>query len=270
MKASAKTYVQSVSRACLMLQLLGVQRDGLSSVEVGRQLGLNRSTAHHILATLQIHGMVVQDADGRFRIGPVLAEMAYGNTDIVMRNLAHGILLDVVEKTGETTYLSLFGPSGVNTIDTVLGVGSLKVVQADQGSGQPAYLHSRASGKLYLSTLSDQALQDYVLANPLTPRTKHTLVELESLRHELARIRTQGFARDAQEFEIGILCYSHPLRVDGAMVGCLSISFPSARDEKRTMYEQTVKNAVQSLQTLLERAGPQLVDNLRRDLVPTR
>src|SRR5690606_2764741 len=141
-----------VSRACMILPLLNLHKDGLTTAEISTFLGLNRSTTHHLIATLLSHPMVSLDVNSRYRIGEAGVEMANRTPHIVWKNMIHSNVVDVANETGETTYLSLFD-SGVKFIDLVLGQGALRVVQSAQQMEEEQLLHARSSGKLYLSTL---------------------------------------------------------------------------------------------------------------------
>lgn len=81
--------------------------------------------------------------------------MAQGISDTTLRNIVHGMLLDLVNMTGETCYLAVFN-DGVTLIDTVLGLRALRVVQVFLQNDKSDHLHARASGKLFLSTLSQE------------------------------------------------------------------------------------------------------------------
>jgi IclR family KDG regulon transcriptional repressor len=161
-----KTRVQSVSRACMILQLLGVKKNGLSTTEISDHMNLNRSTTHHLISTLQDHNFVKLNADNKYCLSSALHELVNQAPKNTLINIAHGILVDVVNATDETTYFSIF-QDGVISLDIILGTGALRVVQAFPLPGEPQNLHARASGKLYLSTLGTKELEKYIEENSL-------------------------------------------------------------------------------------------------------
>lgn len=236
----SKTRVQSVSRACLILQLLGVKSQ-LSTLEISRYLELNRSTTHHLISTLQDHGFVQLNKDNKYSLGPSIFELINQTPENVLKNIAHGLLEKVVERTGETTYFSIFN-KGVVILDIVSGEGALRVVHPFPEPGEPLNLHARASGKLYLSTLTLDELDEYLLRNPLEKLAKNTIIEKEMLISELEKIRNQGFAEDDEEFCDGVICYAHPIRFEGKIIGCVSTSLPTVRKHK---YSNVIKNVEQ-------------------------
>src|SRR4029078_3641920 len=68
-EAGAGASVQSVDRALTILEMLA--REGEAGVtEIAGELGVHKSTALRLLATLESHRLVEQDGDrGRYRLG---------------------------------------------------------------------------------------------------------------------------------------------------------------------------------------------------------
>lgn len=241
---SEKTQIQSVSRACLILQLLSVNKEGLTNIEVSQYLNLNRSTTHHLMSTLQSHEFISMNLNGKYQIGSAIGDMAQGISDTTLRNIVHGMLLDLVNVTGETCYLAVFN-QGVTLIDTVLGLGALRVVQVFLNDDKSAYLHTRTSGKLYLSTLSKEDLHTYISENPLIALTDKTIVSEQVLYNELELVRQNGYASDREEFMTGIDCYGFPIIVEGKLIGCVTTSFPTAQKDKHDVIKTALEQIVQ-------------------------
>jgi len=62
--------VRSVDRAVSLLLALGNVDSGVGVTEIARSLGLHKSTASRLLATLQKRGLVDQDGQsGKYRLG---------------------------------------------------------------------------------------------------------------------------------------------------------------------------------------------------------
>lgn len=253
-----KTTIQSVSRACMILQLLGIHKGGMSTTEIGQYLNLNRSTTHHLLATLHGHDFLSLTLNGKYTLGPAIGELASGSAEMVVRNIVHGILLDLVNEIGETTYLAIFD-RGVTLIDTVLGTGALRVVQAYPAYNEPPFLHARASGKLYLASLPEHELRQYLSAHPLDRLTDRTIADGKALAAELVQIKQNGFATDLEEFSVGIHCTAYPLSVDNKTIGCVSVSYPSARKDKQQAIQAALDQACPRISKLFVQNGYELL-----------
>src|SRR5690625_3795635 len=73
----AAASIQSVDRALQILELL-TESPSLGTSDIARKLGVHRSTASRLLATLEARDVVEQVADrGAYRLGLGLLRMAY-------------------------------------------------------------------------------------------------------------------------------------------------------------------------------------------------
>ena len=115
--------VRSVDRAAALLIALGDSQGEAGVTELARRLGLHKSTASRLLATLQRRGLVEQDDEtGKYRLGLVvirLAERAERTLDLRgiagPAGLVRASLEGGVERGGE---------DGHDPVDVVaLGVG---------------------------------------------------------------------------------------------------------------------------------------------------
>ena len=101
--------VRSVDRAAALLLALGESQGEAGVTELARRLGLHKSTASRLLATLQKRGLVEQDDEtGKYRLGLVvirLAERAERTLDL--RGIALPELERLARLTHETTGLGI-------------------------------------------------------------------------------------------------------------------------------------------------------------------
>lgn len=88
---------QTLSRGIQILELLADARGSLAIDEVAQALGLHRSIAYRLLRTLEDHGLVVRDANGRVMLGAHMATLAAG----VARDLQTEALPELTEAANE-------------------------------------------------------------------------------------------------------------------------------------------------------------------------
>jgi IclR family acetate operon transcriptional repressor len=90
-------------------------------------------------------------------------------------------------------------------------------------------MHCTALGKSILAYSGPERIQS-VLSELSKPRTPKTITSEEALSVELELIRSQGFAIDDEENEIGIRCVGAPI-IDytGRAIAAMSISGPCDR-----------------------------------------
>jgi DNA-binding IclR family transcriptional regulator len=236
--------VQSVDRAATILELLA--HEGESGVtEIAAQLGVHKSTAFRLIATLERRGLVEQNAErGKYRLGVGILRLAGATTarlDVVQE--ARPLARALAAKTGETVNIAVLSEGAALYLDQVAGGSSL---QSHNWVGQRIPLHATANGKVLLSGLSDQQIASAV-GSRLRSYTPTTITSLKRLTAEIDEIRAAGHAVVVDELEQGLTAIAAPLRnVHGDVIASLSVSGPTFRfdDEKLgAAVEQVVEAA---------------------------
>ncbi len=166
--------VRSVDRAAALLLALGDSQGEAGVTELARRLGLHKSTASRLLATLQKRGLVEQDDEtGKYRLGLVvirLAERAERTLDL--RGIALPELERLARLTHETTGL------GVLDGETMLGVAQVdgpNLVAVGDWTGRATPLHCVASGKVLMSSLAEREVLR-IVRHGLVQYTERTIV----------------------------------------------------------------------------------------------
>lgn len=244
--------VRSVDRAAALLLALGDSHGEAGVTELARRLGLHKSTASRLLATLEKRGLVEQDEEtGKYRLGLVvirLAERAERTLDL--RSIAMAELERLARATHETT--------GIGVID---GDQMLTVAQADgpnliavaDWTGRCVPLHSVAAGKVLLASLPEREVLRFVRRG-LTRFTEQTITELEPLLEELARIRRRGYATAFGEFDQGLNAVAAPVHdARGSVVAAVDVWGPAFRVTPRRVPElvQQVREAAAAVSVRL-------------------
>jgi DNA-binding IclR family transcriptional regulator len=223
--------VQSVDRAITILELLA--HDGESSVtEIAGGLGVHKSTAFRLLATLEAHRLVEQINDrGRYRLGVGNLRLAGATTarlDVVTE--ARPVSRQLATDTGETVNITVRSDTSALYLDQAAGSSAL---QSHNWVGQRIPLHATSNGKVLISELSDE---DLARALPDLPRfTDLTITSRRKLTEELAEVRRLGYALAVDELELGLTAAAAPIRsAHGDIIASMSISGPTFRlDETR-------------------------------------
>ena len=220
--------VRSVDRAAALLLALG-ESDGEAGVtELARRLGLHKSTASRLLATLEKRGLVEQDDEtGRYRLGLIvlrLAETAERTLDL--RAIAMPELDRLARATRETTGL---GVASGDRLLTVAQADGPNLVAMGDWTGRSVPMHSIASGKVLMSAMPEREILRLVKAG-LDRYTDRTITELAPLLEELARIRRRGYATAFGEFEPGLNAVAAPVYdARGQVAAAVDVWGPSFR-----------------------------------------
>ncbi|MFT4084164.1 MAG: helix-turn-helix domain-containing protein [Nocardioides sp.] len=97
---------QTLHRGLEVLRILTEDTRGLTLTEVAHRLGVTRSIAHRLVATLLQHGLVRRAADGRLTVGLGVLTLAAA-VQPVLREVALPVLRALAEDLGSTAHLTI-------------------------------------------------------------------------------------------------------------------------------------------------------------------
>ena len=140
-----------------------------------------------------------------------------------MQALARPLLVELMERTGETATLSLPGERETITVDSVPSRAS---VVSMARLGRPSVLHATAVGKVMLA-FGGRPLPRERDLRPLTPRT---ITDRADLASEIRAVRERGFATVFGEREIDVNAIAAPVfGRGGELAAILGVQAPAAR-----------------------------------------
>ncbi len=219
--------VQSVDRALSILTLLA-RHGQLGITEIAEQLGVHKSTAFRLVATLEAHDVVTQvHGRGKYRLGVGVLRLAGASRvrlDLVQES--RPVTTALAAAVGETVNLAVLSGHEALYLDQVAGPSAL---QLHMWTGQRIPLHATSNGKVLLA-YAPAGTVDALLDDPLPTFTDRTIASVADLQAELRTVREQGFAVAVDELEQGLTAVAAPVvGVDGLVVASLSASGPSFR-----------------------------------------
>jgi IclR family acetate operon transcriptional repressor len=224
---SSGAVVQSVDRALRLVEILA-RRQVAGVTELSAAIGVHKSTASRLLATLEAHGIVRQNPGrGSYRLGSHLIGLAGAVTGSArLYGASHGIAERLAHEVGETVNVAVLDGDIVVNVDQIIPGPMANSVD---WTGRATPLHATSSGKVLLSWLAEGDLAK-VLERPLERFTPATVVDAAALRHELVRVREQGWGITVEELEPGLNAVSAPIfDRDGMVAAALTVSGPAAR-----------------------------------------
>jgi DNA-binding IclR family transcriptional regulator len=219
--------VQSVDRALSILEILA-RRGHAGVTEIGKELGVHKSTAFRLLAVLESRGFVEQSEDrGSYRLGFGIVRLAGSITaQLDLTRQGRAACERLAADLGDTVNIAILDERRAVNISQSRGAAA---VASHNWIGQQTPLHATSSGKVLLA-FGPAGVREAVLAHALERFTDATVTDPAALSGELDRIVGAGWASTAQEYEIGLNAVAAPVRdADGAVVAALSVSGPAYR-----------------------------------------
>lgn len=220
--------VQSVKRALNIMEELSEERS-LGITDIGKRVGMSKSTVHRLVGTLCDSGYVTQDGDGRYRLSLKLFDL--GNRLVNQHGIRREATLyleRLARMTHETVNLAILENDQLVYIDRIESVEPLRI-GLEIGRGYSA--HCTALGKAWLAFLPDEEFEAFLVRQKDLERlTTATIIDKEGLRTEIYKIRREGVALEREEYRQGIHCVAAPVfNYNGRIAAAVSVSGPSVR-----------------------------------------
>ena len=256
-----KYQIGSVENA-LRLLLLYRERRLIRVTDAAEALGVGRSTAHRLLATLQQHGFVEQDPETRaYRAGSALAEI--GLATIREDGLGEHMrpyMVRLRDEVNETIQLVVLRGANCLFIETVESTRPLRTASR-VGVVVPA--HCLSGGKALLAQLPLERLHRLYPSEEIPAATPHSIASRDELEAHLEVIRAHGYATNFGESEeeigsIGVAVCGE----QGRPRAGLAVSGPLSRvNEKRA---EEVARIVAALRRIAQEASVSLASGAGR------
>lgn len=218
--------------------------EGIALDDLARQLDSPKSTVHRALSSLRRAGLATQQEHGHYELGDEFLRLAFAFHAARPEHLRVQPALEALAKHfGETAhYAVLDGPEVVYRAKVDPPTGAIRLTSVI-GGRNPA--HCTAVGKLLLAHThrTDSEVEAWAQGVDLRASTPHSITTIAGLTAELDRIRTQGFAVDAEENEEGINCVAIPAPAPSpaATPGAISVSALRYRMPLNSLVEQLPK-----------------------------
>lgn len=237
--------IQSVARALTILDAISENRS-MRAQEVASSLGLNLTTAVHLLNTLTECGYLAKHGrDYSLSTEKVLSLYSQIEADARPSPEVLSALHRVTEETGESGYVSCWRGDDVMIIAVAEGRHAIRVAALQ--IGRAGDIHARSSGKCLLAFAPQDQAERVLTSRPLHQRTANTIVDVDAMRVELAQIRDRGYAIDRGEYLDGVWGIAVPMSLGERYPKCaLTITMPADR---------FVANETACVKALLDAAG---------------
>lgn len=198
--------VRSVEVSVAILSALARHDGPMSLNEIARDVGMAPAKAHRYLASFIDTGMVHHRRSGAYDLGPLAAEIGMAAmTRAELINRVAEDLEDLVERTGRTAQLSVWGTHGPTIIRWERSAHAL-ITNLGLGSTLP--LLTSATGQVFLAfsppRVTRALLEEELRRRPDPP-------DRDRISGLIAEVRAKGAAGVDQSFIPGLFALAAPI-----------------------------------------------------------
>ena len=225
-------FSQSLGRGLAVLSAFRSGRPLLGVSELGREVGLSRSTTHRYVSTLAALGYLQQDpATRKYRLGPRVLDLGFSAINSMeLREVAAPHLRRLSDDTGYTVNMAILDDLDIVYVDRCRSAqaGQREIdLNLHVGARLPAYCTSL--GKVLLAHLPAEERAARLERITFLQRGPNTITSLEGLEPELARVRKQGYAINNEELAYGLRSIAAPvLTHEGAAAAAINLAMHSS------------------------------------------
>lgn len=208
----------SLDKAFALVDLVASGKVTLS--DLAEASHMPRSTVHRLLSDLVDRHVLARDGRN-YRLGIRLLQLGEQvRRQLRLPALADEPMRNLASDTHETVHLGILDASHVVYIAKIEGRRGLQMA-SHVGLQSPA--QTTAMGKVLLAGLLPAEWERRYIA--LAPATPYSITDRAAFLHELAEVRSQGYAFDREENEVGIRCVAAPvIDARGNVVAAVSLS----------------------------------------------
>jgi len=222
---TGSSVITSAQRAVGLLRLVADQ-GSVSVTEVASAMGVHKSTASRLLATLAEEEFLERDPlTRRFHLGTqALRLSATSGGWANLSRAGHAALESLARATGATTNLGVL--SGMEVVHIDQANDPRSILRVDW-VGKQVPPHCTSMGKALLAYQPAEILESF-LSSELVALTPGTITDRTRLREELAQVRERGFSTSIEEYQVGLNGVGAPVRDrTGAVVAAVCAYGPS-------------------------------------------
>lgn len=219
--------LQSVERALRVVEVLVHEARPMSVREISEQIGINRTTAHRLVATLCASGWAERAPDGRFQLS--VKFLAIGHVVNEQRHFLDEIrpeLMRLSQLTRETVHAGVLDGYEIMHVDKI---ESLERVGVSSRIGTRGAVHSTSLGMAIMAAEDDAGVERYIAG--ATQLTEPLLLDdPDAFRRRIEDARARGYSLDDEDDSIGVRCIGVAVRgPDANPLFAISVTGPSPR-----------------------------------------
>lgn len=245
---TARDTVQSFVRGLAVIRAFDADHSELTLSDVARRAGITRAAAGRFLHTLEQLGYVRAD-ERHFALTPRVLELGFSYlSSLSLPEIVQPHLERLSHEVDESVSAAVLDGDDIVYVARVptRRIMSVRIVI---GTRFPAYATSM--GRVLLAGMPDAVLDARFGASALPALTERTVTDPGALRHELERVRAQGYAIVDGELEPGLRSAAAPLHDRrGRVVAAVNVSTSATRDSLEHVVAEYLPRLLETCQAI--------------------
>ena len=217
---------QSVINSFKILETISNSSSYIGVSQLSKETSLPKTTVFRLLETLHYLGLIKQNDNQEYTLGRAFLkyiDRVKNQEDLV--SISTPFLKEFASTVGETINLGILYNNEVIYLKSIIGERFTFRVQLLP----VAPLYNSSLGKIFLSTFSNEALEDYIHKTIFEKNTINTIVDIDAFKEEINKVKKQNIAYDNEEAEYGLTCVALPIIKSNKVIAAISVSGPTSR-----------------------------------------
>ncbi len=223
-----RDWIAGLEKGLSVIEVFDDANPRMTAAQVGTRADLTRTAARRYLLTLAHLGYVATDGK-LYWLTPRVLRLGQSYLESArLPRIVQPFLMRITAGTFETAYVSVLDG---DDIVYIARNGPNRTMNTGYVLGARAPAQVTASGILLLALSPADGIDAWLARQPLKAFTPHTIVSIERMKLEFARIRAQGWSLSEQQLELGTRGIAVPLmdhRSD--VVGALNVTMPMGHE----------------------------------------
>ena len=220
-------FVQSLDRGLAVIRAFSNDHDMLSLADVAKITNLSRASVRRALLTLETLGYV-GSRQSRFYLRPRVLDLGYAFLSSSSSiDITQDALRRLSGQIGESVSACEYDDGDVVYVARA-AAETIMPIRLGIGRRLPAFCTS--TGRVLLSQMSPDALDEYFGMYPREKVSPVTVTDEHELRGIIAEVREQGWCLNDREVDLGARSIAAPvIGADGRYVSAVNISVSTSR-----------------------------------------
>lgn len=242
-------FMASLARGLEVIQAFTPQRRLMSISQISQKTGIPRAAVRRCLYTLNKLGFVYAQDGKNFELRPRILALAHAYLGATpLATATQPVLKHISQLLNESCSIATLDGDNILYIARA-SAERIMTIDLNIGSRLPAFATSM--GRVLLSHLPADKCEDYLQRITLMRYTQYTIGTIDKLRDELDKVRTQGYAINDQELEIGLRSIAVPIMsINGGVTAALNVGVQAGHVPLEALTERILPILLEGAQEL--------------------